>query len=318
MAIYEVTVPFEPLIATSMGSAQWSRPPDSFTVGEITCQYDAARMTCSAKLEIEAGNPTEAKEKAVGEVRRALAAFAVEGHAFRVVYGSELQARVKPTEPPAAAEPDSVDAEGERVLVASAGDYVMLGAEVAFALEKVIGSVDFAHRVVSRFEALPDDRLRRALELNYIAAVTPEEWAAFLVRYVALELIVEYLAGSAIPLVKARLQSPSKRRDLRRRLRKTLSQDSIFTGREIDRLIDILFKVDQRSRHECFVDAFQRVGIAAEDREIRIVTDVRNAIAHQGRTPETKDEGLAFERARKWVQAALTKLLSEDTLSTTQ
>ncbi len=189
---------------------------------------------------------------------------------------------------------------------------------MAFTLEKVIGSVDFAHRVVARFETLPDDRLRRALELNYIAAVTPEEWAAFLVRYAALELIVEYLAGSAVPLVKARLQSHSRQRDLRRKLRETLSQDGVFTDREIGRLIDILFQADQRPWHERFVNAFQRVGIAAEDREIRIVIDVRNAIEHEGKVRNPEEASIAFARAREWLQVALTKLLSEDTPSTTQ
>ncbi|MCM8748469.1 hypothetical protein NET02_04865 [Thermomicrobiaceae bacterium CFH 74404] len=317
MAIYEVTVPFERIVITTMHSAQWSHLPDSFKVGEILCDYDPARKIGSAKLEVEASDPTEAKEKAERKVRLAFGAFALEGHAFRVVYGPGFQAEERASEPPPIAEPDSLDTGNENCRTVALGDHgIIEGAEQIW-VEKRVESVDFANQVVSRYETLPDHRLKRAIELNYIATVTPEEWAAFLIRYAALELIVEYLAGSDSSLIEARLQNESQRDSLLQEVRNMFSRYG-FTDEEIRRLEGRLRETQQRSRRQRFVHALQTVGVTADLGEIDTVIRVRNAIAHQGRTPETKDEDLAFARAREWVQAALFRLLSENTSSIPQ
>lgn len=315
METFDVTVPFESIRFEAIGSSlEWELPP-TFEIEGVKFRYDADRSLYLADLVVQASDRTSAKRMAAEHIRQILALIALSGDAYRIRFGPDLQAirRTPHVELVVAGTfvEETEAATGARHIETTR--LVKAFSESHLGLKKTRGTVEFECAAFSWREDWPE-WVWTALELNYLATTSHEIKPSFVIRYSALELIVDGAAGPHQTILKQRLVE-RQRRALRKKLDLLLSEFG-FDLKEKERLKSSISASRTVSTASRIASALTSLGVHAEEVDVRRVIEQRGAIAHGSQVIDTVAVESAANLARSWVEQALIHVLQKTKAAT--
>lgn len=294
MRVYDVVVPFEPLLYEEDPSySRTTRLPDNFDLPAMSVAVDA-EGTYKAKLHMEASSGTLAKEIAVARVEEFLALQAAWNDGFRVRLRG---ARATQLHDESAA---SVEREKEGVIRVTVTESV----ETESSLDAVVlrNSVGFVEAALEKREQWPE-KLKTVLKLNYLAVASHDAEPALVVQYSALEVLTTAILGEAKPVLGTEIDLKDDRRKIVDELKEFFLERKL-SPEGAERLSSYASNAKMESNIDRIIRALDRCGVKAGKEEVRFVVQQRGKIAHAG-TLGDEDLHKAYELARSWTQTAV-------------
>lgn len=296
MPIYDVSVPIEPTLAESLDSTAVTRlPPGPVTVGRLTVVGDAQDdAVYVAAVAVEASTPSSGKRVAVGLVEDLLFLLAVDWDAFEIRF-SRVRVRVVRS-----AVPDPpFQGEGKGAVLAAITAGATVGAGLGVAKNKT--NLEREAQALQRAADWPP-HVRRALELNYLAARHHDWSVKFLLLAICVEMLALKTEGSPATLLARRLSKP-RRRYLRLRLCSVMRRFGLSDD-DRDRLLERLSQTHEHSVVEQIGRYLSSRGVDIERARLGEWWRMRGRLAHGEVLSEERlrTEG---DELRKAVRAAL-------------
>jgi hypothetical protein len=295
MAVYDVAVPFEPLLYEDDSStSRTTQLPSTFNLPAMNA-VEGTDGSYKAELQVEATGSNAAKDIAIERVEEFLALQAAWNDGFRVrVRG----VRATPL-------PDGSDASVERieegrVIRVTLTDSVTVESSIDTVVQR--GSVAFAEAALENREQWPPE-LKTILKLNYLAVVSHDAEPALVVQFSALEVLTSAVIGKAGTILRSELDDKGARKRILREVQDLLV-DRGLSPEGAKRLSDYAGIARTESNIDRTVRALSRCGVEATKEDIRFVVQQRGKIAHAG-PPGDEDLQKAYELARGWTQTAV-------------
>ena len=292
MAVYKVSVPFEPLTYVTLSSSSTSQLPDSFDLPGIRVTVSVEGIY-NAELQVKAPGISVAKATAVERVEELLALLATWNDGFRISFRGVTAEQI-PGEEVASV---SVD-EGETRHITARE--VMNFQEFA-SLVRERGNVECEANALQWREQW-SDQLRTALKLNYLAVVSHDLEPAFISQYSALEVLTAAIQGNP-PSVLAQLE-PKAKRQLISKIEETFRASGL-SDNDVKRLSSRLRGTQTISNVDRITEALRICGISADREDVQLVVRQRAAVVHAGHSSDTNKLYKATSLVRDWVQKGL-------------
>jgi hypothetical protein len=295
MGVYDVVVPFEPLLyEDDPSTSRTTQLPSNFNLPAMNI-VEETDGTYMAELQVEATDSNAAKDIAVERVEEFLALQAAWNDGFRV--------RVRGVR--ATPFPNGSDASVEQirdggVIRVTITDRVQVDSSIDMVVRR--GGVGFADAALENREQWPL-KLKTILKLNYLAVVSHAAEPALVIQSSALEVFTSAIIGEADTVLRTEIDDKGDRKRILREVQ-ALLVDRGLSPEGAKRLSDYAGMARTESNIDRTVRALSRCGVEATVEEVRFVAQQRGKIAHAG-PPGDEDLQRAYELARGWTQNAV-------------
>ncbi len=263
MTVYDVVVPFEPLLYEEDPSySRTTRLPDNFDLPAMNVAVDE-EGTYRAKLQVEASSGALAKEIAVACVEEFLALQAAWNDGFHVRLRGVRATQLHDESAVA------VERKKEGVIRVTVTESV----RIESSLDAVVlrNSVGFVEAALEKRGQWPD-KLRTVLKLNYLAVASHDAEPALVVQYSALEVLTTAILGEAKTVLGTEIDVKDDRRQIVDELKEFLLERKL-SPEGVERLSSYARTAKMESDIDRIVRALNRYRVTAGRDEVRFVRE---------------------------------------------